>query len=172
MVFFVIATSVLVIAGCAPFPAPNKKESPVTCASKYFFGREQPLGSLFRFSDDALAAAKAMSPTTVANIARSAGWQDGGWDRIVDVPQEITSAELDRRTGTTGICWENLPHRIGSEYDNPSVGEYLFLNGDQPVQNTPWYEPYQRPFDFDGRDFISADTPLVANGKSGRLRPE
>ncbi|WP_156370527.1 hypothetical protein [Nocardia arizonensis] len=151
--------------------SPDGKNKTAACASEFSFNKNaEPLGSLSRFADGAIAAAAAGTPTTLRDLARSAGWQDG-FDRIVDVPQQTTAAELDRRAGTSGVCWKGLSEMSDSDYGRPRYGYYLFLNGNQPIQITPWFEPGQRPFDFRGRDQILSDTPLVGTGGK-KLAPE
>ncbi|WP_405180613.1 hypothetical protein OG225_05065 [Nocardia sp. NBC_01377] len=167
----VISATVLANTGCVSIAAPDKQSDAATCVSEFHLGdTEGPLGSMFKFSDRAIDAAAAGTSTTFRELTRSVGWRDD-WDRVVDVPQDITAAELDRRAGTAGVCWKSLPRRTGSEYDGPRHGYYLFLNGNQPIQSTPWFDPGQRPFDFQGRDQIFADTPLVRAGSTA-LRPE
>ncbi|MEV0710704.1 hypothetical protein [Nocardia aurea] len=165
-----VAVVSLYTAGCGFIAAPDRKSDSAACVSEYRFIDNNTLGSMLRFTDRANAAAAEGNATTLREIGRSVGWRDG-WDRIVDVPQDITAAELDRRTGTSGICWKSLPKRVGSEYDGSRRGEYLFLEGDRPIQSIPWFEPGQRPFDFQGRDQIFADTLLVGT-QNKTLRPE
>lgn len=138
------------------------------CTTKFRFGTAEPLGLISRFADHANAAASTGSPTTLRTIAMSAGWKDG-WDRLVEVPQGITVSELNRRTGTESVCWDNVPGKPSAE--GPQKGYYLFLNGTQPVQTASWYGKNDRAFNFHGTDQILADTPLIGT-EQGALRPE
>lgn len=139
-----------------------------TCSSTFTFGPTEQLGSMSKFNDRAIAAGKEQVPISLRALTEAAGWQPG-WDRVIEVPAGISETDLERRVGADGVCWKALPKESSS--DGPTSGFYLFLQGNVPVQSTTWYEPTRRPIDFDGRDQILADTPLVGSD-AHRLRPQ
>ncbi|MGF0319865.1 hypothetical protein [Nocardia fluminea] len=163
----ILSSTAIFITGCGMTERTEGRAESASCSTKFRFGTAEPLGLISRFADQANAAASSGSPTTLRTIADSAAWK-GGWDRMVEVPQDITTAELNRRTGATSVCWENVPVKSGAE--GPKKGYYLFLDGTQPIQSTSWYGKTDHAIDFEGVDQILADTPLTGTGQ-GALRP-
>ncbi|MFD3748198.1 hypothetical protein [Nocardia sp. NPDC058633] len=163
----ILSATALSSTACGMITASGGSAESVSCTTEFRFGTAEPLGLISRFADQSNAAAETGDPTTLRAIADSAGWQ-GGWDRLVEVPQDITTDELNRRTGTTSACWENMPTK--SDAGGPTKGYYLFLNGTQPIQTTSWYGKADHAISFEGAEQILADTPLIGTGQ-GALRP-
>ncbi|WP_159930097.1 MULTISPECIES: hypothetical protein [Nocardia] len=158
-----------VVTGCGLPPERNSPDSKVNCHNVYTMSTNvDNLGSTSAFTREAMKAATGTEPVTLADIARTAGWSDG-WDRMVDVPQNITAEELNRRANTPGNCWKSLPRPYNSDGDGPPNGLYLFLKDDKAVQSVGWYYGHDQAFDLRGQDAIYPTTLLTP--WAGQLRP-
>ncbi|WP_067465444.1 hypothetical protein [Nocardia amamiensis] len=157
------------IPGCGLLPQPNRSDSEANCANRYTMSSNvDTLGSTSEFTREAMNAATGTEAVTLADIARTAGWGDG-WDRMVDVPQNIKAEELNRRANTPGNCWQGLPKPYSSDGDGPPRGFYLFLKDDKAVQSVGWYYGHDQAFDLRGQDAIYPTTVLTP--WAGQLRP-
>ncbi|WP_454198514.1 hypothetical protein [Nocardia sp. Marseille-Q1738] len=158
-----------VSTGCGFLLPSNESDSEAHCANVFSMSSsEEPLGSTIGFTRAAMKAATGTEPVSLADIAREAGWNDG-WDRMVDVPEEITAEELNRRANTPANCWKSLPQPFNSDGEGPPNGFYLFLLGDKPIQTVNWYYGHDQAFDFRGQDAIYPTTVLTP--WAGQLRP-
>ncbi|WP_330233158.1 hypothetical protein OHA40_12185 [Nocardia sp. NBC_00508] len=157
------------IPGCGLLPQSKRSDSEANCANSYTMSTNvDNLGSTSAFTREAMKAATGTEPLTLADIARTAGWSDG-WDRMVDVPQNITAEELNRRANTPANCWKGLPTPYNSDGDGPPRGLYLFLKDDKAVQSVGWYYGHDQAFDLRGQDAIYPTTVLTPS--AGQLRP-
>ncbi|MBF6302884.1 hypothetical protein IU459_35995 [Nocardia amamiensis] len=161
--------AMLVSTGCGVLLRSNESNSEAHCANVYTMSTNvDNLGSTSAFTREAMKAATGTGPITLADIARAAGWSDG-WDRMVDVPQNITAEELNRRANTPANCWKSLPRPYNSDGDGPPNGLYLFLKDDKAVQSVGWYYGHDQAFDLRGQDAIYPTTVLTP--RAGQLRP-
>lgn len=161
--------AISLLTGCGVLSRPNRSDSEAGCANSYTVTSSiDNLGSVREFTRQAMKAATGTEPVTLTDIAHAAGWSDD-WDRMVDVPQDITAEELNRRAGTPGNCWEDLPTPYSSDGDGPPRGYYLFLKEDKAVQAVGWYYGHDQAFDFRGQDAIYPATVLIP--RAGQLRP-
>jgi hypothetical protein len=160
-----------ICSGCALSSDRHATDSPRNCVSELSFPtRNETLGSGMMFRKENNAAADRGEPTTLRTITRAAQWSDN-WDRVVEVRPNITPEQLDQATGTSGICWKDIPKdSIGD--DVLPEGYYLFLDGPTPKQTASWWELSNRPLDFAGAASILADAPLVKSDRCRCLRPQ
>ncbi|WP_280456579.1 hypothetical protein [Nocardia carnea] len=143
----VLAGILLLITGCSLIRSgsgPSQTEEP-KCVGPTFdlWGTRNVLGPAEPFNAEARRAALGTESTTLDAIAQVAGWQ-GGWDRIIDVPDNTTAEELNRWAGAAGVCWEGLIVR-DVWADESSEGVLLFMEGRKPVQ-VLWYAGSEKDF--------------------------
>ncbi|MEO9328557.1 hypothetical protein [Gordonia aurantiaca] len=147
-------------SACIPRPDTGGGPHQASCSSEFALrSNEQPLGSTADFLRVAEEMAVAAGTTTsLDEIARSARWPDGRWDRVVMIGGSSTSADVNELAGTTGICF----HGLGSgDYDSGFDGYYVFFDGPTPRQSAP---TGSRPVIVtDASPVVDRDQPLVSD---------
>lgn len=167
--FALVAVVMPMMSGCFGKVPPSAEE---VCGSNIFnfHGNDQPLGAGRRLEEEIRNAAAAGAPTTLGDITRSAGWSDN-WDRMIEVypDEKVDRLNSDAQTDLPEPCWQGLPRR--RDWDDPSVGYYLFLSNGRPVQAVEW-DSYEQP-PLSRHRKISPLTPLSALvvDKDGDLVP-
>ncbi|WP_280382374.1 hypothetical protein [Nocardia wallacei] len=164
--------ALLASAGCGLLDRSGGTESGDGCTSTFDLSpAKENLGSRVSFKERAKQAAEAPAPTTLGDIARAAGWNDG-WDRMVDIPQNTKADQINALAGTSGICWKNAPKPRSSDGDGPQRGYYLFLKGNQPLQTIDWSYNFDQVFALTKGSALTPDATLTpVPGQYPQLRP-
>ncbi|UGT41834.1 hypothetical protein LTV02_39055 [Nocardia yamanashiensis] len=122
---------------CA-FPLPKQKSDAPACLAEWDLRNSgEPLGSGALLLEELQKATSSANPqgTPFVEIAHKAGWSDG-WDRMVDVYEDIKESDLNMTAQTEGYCWRNVPTDAGSNF--APTGFYLFVKDQKPVQAIEW----------------------------------
>ncbi|RDI51599.1 hypothetical protein [Nocardia mexicana] len=162
----------LTAAGCGLLDRSGGTTSDAKCASTFDLSpAKENLGSRVSFKEKAKQASEAAAPTTLSDITRAAGW-NADWDRMVDIPQNTKTDQIDALAGTSGVCWKNSPKPRSSDGDGPQRGYYLFLEGNQPLQTIDWSYNFDQVFALDKGSALTPDTALTpVPGQHPQLRP-
>ncbi|WP_156959397.1 hypothetical protein [Nocardia sp. BMG51109] len=159
-------------AGCGLLDGTDSTDSDAGCTSTFDLSpAEENLGSRVGFKEKAEQAAEGAAPTSLIAITDAAGWR-GDWDRMIDIPQNTKSDQIDALAGTSGICWKNLPKPRSSDGDGPQRGYYLFLKGNQPLQTIDWSANFDQVFAVTNGVALTPETALIPTpGQYPQLRP-
>jgi hypothetical protein len=154
----VMASVVFAISGCGIADrSAGRAEDDRSCASSFNVSLStQNLGPEARFEEALETAATGTNPTTLRQVADVAGWA-GSWDTVVDLYPGITQEDLDRITGSSEICWRELP--LDDDAEGRS-GLYLFLDRGNPVETVSWLG-YRKYLVFPDSGSLRDDTELV-----------
>ena len=134
VLFSLVMTSVVSACAITTAGSPHK-ECPTTFDPSK---SPEPLGSSDRFHELAFKASTTPGyTTTLGRLTADAGWNNAGWDRVIQESDGMTDEYLNEVAQTPGMCWatgeapDPFNHELGSGY-------YIFLHGPTPVQAVPW----------------------------------